>query len=118
MLDELKRWTTYRIWVLAGTSVGDGPSSFPITVRTHEDGTCEFLIPSKYKNGERFVKKKKKLRFSSGGTGTRRASPRKYTPSVYFETDGSASVSPHPSIIINVLPQLTADEKGVLSVKQ
>lgn len=38
-LDELKRWTTYRIWVLAGTSVGDGPISFPITVRTHEDGT-------------------------------------------------------------------------------
>ncbi|XP_057663136.1 tyrosine-protein phosphatase Lar isoform X3 [Diorhabda carinulata] len=37
VLDELKRWTTYRIWVLAGTSVGDGPSSYPITVRTHED---------------------------------------------------------------------------------
>ncbi|VEN43928.1 unnamed protein product [Callosobruchus maculatus] len=36
-LDELKRWTTYRIWVLAGTSVGDGPTSYPITVRTHED---------------------------------------------------------------------------------
>ncbi|XP_049808964.1 tyrosine-protein phosphatase Lar [Schistocerca nitens] len=36
-LDELKRWTEYRIWVLAGTSVGDGPSSYPITVRTHED---------------------------------------------------------------------------------
>lgn len=38
-LDELKRWTTYRIWVLAGTSVGDGPASYPITVQTHEDGT-------------------------------------------------------------------------------
>ncbi|XP_060521097.1 tyrosine-protein phosphatase Lar isoform X3 [Cylas formicarius] len=37
VLDELKRWTTYRIWVLAGTSVGDGPASYPITVRTHED---------------------------------------------------------------------------------
>lgn len=37
VLDELKRWTEYRIWVLAGTSVGDGPPSFPITVRTHED---------------------------------------------------------------------------------
>ncbi|XP_050443629.1 tyrosine-protein phosphatase Lar isoform X3 [Adelges cooleyi] len=36
-LDDLKRWTEYRIWVLAGTSVGDGPSSYPITVRTHED---------------------------------------------------------------------------------
>ncbi|XP_076263869.1 tyrosine-protein phosphatase Lar isoform X2 [Rhynchophorus ferrugineus] len=37
LLDELKRWTTYRIWVLAGTSVGDGPASYPITVQTHED---------------------------------------------------------------------------------
>ena len=39
VLDELKRWTEYRIWGLAGTSSGDGPPSFPITVRTHEDGT-------------------------------------------------------------------------------
>lgn len=38
-LDELKRWTEYRIWVLAGTSVGDGPPSYPIVVRTLEDGT-------------------------------------------------------------------------------
>jgi len=38
-LDELNRWTDYRLWVLAGTAVGDGPTSQPITVRTHEDGT-------------------------------------------------------------------------------
>lgn len=38
VLDELKRWTEYKIWVLAGTSVGDGPKSYPITVQTHEDG--------------------------------------------------------------------------------
>lgn len=38
VLDELKKWTEYRIWVLAGTSVGDGPPSYPISVRTHEDG--------------------------------------------------------------------------------
>lgn len=38
LLDELKKWTEYRIWVLAGTSVGDGPPSYPMTVRTHEDG--------------------------------------------------------------------------------
>lgn len=38
-LDELRRWTEYRIWVLAGTSVGDGPTSLPVTARTHEDGT-------------------------------------------------------------------------------
>ncbi|XP_066595289.1 tyrosine-protein phosphatase Lar isoform X3 [Prorops nasuta] len=37
ILDELKKWTEYRIWVLAGTSVGDGPPSYPISVRTHED---------------------------------------------------------------------------------
>lgn len=37
VMDELKKWTQYRIWVLAGTSVGDGPPSFPTTVRTHED---------------------------------------------------------------------------------
>lgn len=44
LLDELKKWTEYRIWVLAGTSVGDGPPSYPITVRTHEDGTHSFTI--------------------------------------------------------------------------
>lgn len=38
VLENLKRWTEYKIWVLAGTSVGDGPSSYPITVRTREDG--------------------------------------------------------------------------------
>ncbi|KAL5278678.1 PTPRD family protein [Megaselia abdita] len=37
ILDELKRWTEYKIWVLAGTSVGDGPRSHPILVKTHED---------------------------------------------------------------------------------
>lgn len=44
VLDELRRWTEYRIWVLAGTSVGDGPASYPVTVRTHEDGTCHCHI--------------------------------------------------------------------------
>lgn len=38
ILDELKRWTEYKIWVLAGTKIGDGPKSYPITVRTLEDG--------------------------------------------------------------------------------
>ncbi|KAL0270992.1 UNVERIFIED_CONTAM: hypothetical protein PYX00_008241 [Menopon gallinae] len=36
-LDELKRWTEYKIWVSAGTKVGDGPASYPIYARTHED---------------------------------------------------------------------------------
>lgn len=39
LLEELKKWTQYRIWLLAGTTVGDGPRSEPITVRTQEDGT-------------------------------------------------------------------------------
>jgi receptor-type tyrosine-protein phosphatase F len=47
VMDELKRWTEYKIWVLAGTSVGDGPKSYPLTVQTHEDGMyfikCQFL---------------------------------------------------------------------------
>lgn len=38
-LEELKKWTQYRIWLLAGTVVGDGPPSESITVRTQEDGT-------------------------------------------------------------------------------
>lgn len=46
VLDELKRWTEYKIWVLAGTSVGDGPRSYPMTVRTHEDGMYfQFAFP-------------------------------------------------------------------------
>lgn len=43
VIDELKKWTAYRIWVLAGTSVGDGPASYPITVQTYEDGTFHIL---------------------------------------------------------------------------
>ena len=39
LLEELKKWTQYRVWLIAGTVVGDGPASQPITVRTQEDGT-------------------------------------------------------------------------------
>jgi receptor-type tyrosine-protein phosphatase F len=47
-LDELKRWTEYKIWILAGTIVGNGPRSQPIKCRTHEDGEIfdNFLNPS------------------------------------------------------------------------
>ena len=38
VIDELDKWTNYRIWMLAGTSVGDGPKSLPIDVKTDEDG--------------------------------------------------------------------------------
>jgi Fibronectin type III domain len=39
IVEELKKWTRYRIWLVAGTVVGDGPPSAPIIVRTQEDGT-------------------------------------------------------------------------------
>lgn len=42
VIDELKKWTEYRVWMLAGTIVGDGPSSYPVLVRTGEDGTPIF----------------------------------------------------------------------------
>ncbi len=45
VIDELLKWTEYRIWMLAGTSVGDGPISYPVVVRTGEDGRS--TIPSK-----------------------------------------------------------------------
>ena len=39
VVDELLKYTEYRVWMLAGTSVGDGPiSSPPYQVKTGEDG--------------------------------------------------------------------------------
>ena len=38
VLHNLDKWTAYNIWVLAFTSVGDGPHSDTIVVRTAEDG--------------------------------------------------------------------------------
>ena len=38
VVDELRKWTEYRVWMLAGTAVGDGPMSHPIVVKTDEDG--------------------------------------------------------------------------------
>ena len=51
-LEELKKWTQYRIWLLAGTVVGDGPPSESITVRTQEDVTY-FHFQTKEKKKER-----------------------------------------------------------------
>ena len=42
VIDELLKWTQYRIWMLAGTSVGDGPKSAPIDIKTDEDGRYLF----------------------------------------------------------------------------
>ena len=39
LITGLEKWTEYRVWMLAGTMVGDGVTSNPIEVRTEEDGT-------------------------------------------------------------------------------
>ncbi|XP_076346267.1 tyrosine-protein phosphatase Lar-like isoform X2 [Tachypleus tridentatus] len=36
-IDGLEEWTRYYIWVLAGTVIGDGPSSKPLNICTEED---------------------------------------------------------------------------------
>lgn len=38
VLDDLRGFTEYRLQILAGTKVGDGPTSIPITIKTDEDG--------------------------------------------------------------------------------
>lgn len=38
VIGGLEKWTEYRVWVIAGTEVGDGPASLPILIRTDEDG--------------------------------------------------------------------------------
>ncbi|XP_069195928.1 tyrosine-protein phosphatase Lar isoform X6 [Procambarus clarkii] len=37
LITNLKKWTEYRVWMLAGTVVGDGVKSDPQMVRTDED---------------------------------------------------------------------------------
>ena len=39
IIDELRKWAEYKIWMLAGTQIGDGPISYPVIVKTDEDGT-------------------------------------------------------------------------------
>lgn len=43
VIEQLQKWTEYRVWMLAGTSVGDGVKSDPIMIRTDEDGTFASL---------------------------------------------------------------------------
>ena len=42
----LRKWTEYKIWVLAHTRVGNGPKSRPIIVRTEMDGTYTAWLSS------------------------------------------------------------------------
>ncbi|XP_066985469.1 tyrosine-protein phosphatase Lar isoform X3 [Macrobrachium rosenbergii] len=37
LITNLQKWTEYRVWMLAGTVVGDGVKSDPLLVRTDED---------------------------------------------------------------------------------
>ncbi|XP_059488383.1 tyrosine-protein phosphatase Lar-like [Neocloeon triangulifer] len=37
LVDELKKWTDYRVWVTAGSSMGDNSPTSPVVVRTDED---------------------------------------------------------------------------------
>lgn len=38
LLTNLNSWTEYKVWMLAGTAIGDGPPSAPILTRTYENG--------------------------------------------------------------------------------
>ncbi|KAG1702048.1 Tyrosine-protein phosphatase Lar [Nymphon striatum] len=38
IIDNLQSWTEYKVWMLAGTAIGDGPPSVPILVKTFEHG--------------------------------------------------------------------------------
>ena len=55
VIDELKKWTEYRVWMLAGTIVGDGPSSYPVLVRTGEDGMPLIFTQFDTNNQKRFL---------------------------------------------------------------
>ena len=59
VIDELKKWTEYRVWMLAGTIVGDGPSSYPVLVRTGEDGMTEYILPKKKNHNKKLCFEKK-----------------------------------------------------------
>lgn len=58
VIDELKKWTEYRVWMLAGTVVGDGPTSYPVLVRTGEDGMQTFFFKANGKLEQRKLKPK------------------------------------------------------------
>lgn len=43
LLEQLEKWTEYRITVTAHTDVGPGPESFSVLIRTDEDGMLPLL---------------------------------------------------------------------------
>lgn len=44
VLQQLEKWTQYRISVSASTVIGPGPESEPLICRTDEDGTVFFFL--------------------------------------------------------------------------
>ena len=44
VIDELRKYSEYRVWMLAGTQIGDGPPSPPVIVKTDEDGAYFFFL--------------------------------------------------------------------------
>ena len=53
IIENLQKWTEYRVWILAGTTVGDGVKSDPIMVRTDEDGA--YLLTASINIGSRYT---------------------------------------------------------------
>lgn len=47
LLENLEKWTEYRVSVTAHTDVGAGPESLPQLIRTEEDGMCLLKIKIK-----------------------------------------------------------------------
>lgn len=49
LLENLEKWTEYRVTVTAHTDVGAGPESLPQLIRTEEDGMfCQKAVPFRY----------------------------------------------------------------------
>lgn len=49
LLENLEKWTEYRVTVTAHTDVGEGPESLPQLIRTEEDGMfCQKAVPFCY----------------------------------------------------------------------
>lgn len=46
ILTDLSKWTQYKIWLLASTSIGESSSSQPILVSTEEDGRYQKNDPN------------------------------------------------------------------------
>lgn len=44
VIDELRKYSQYRLWMLAGTQIGDGPASPAVVVKTDEDGAYFFRV--------------------------------------------------------------------------